>query len=77
MIDEKWLKRVMESIRKALNDVMEKVKAFQKSAAKGLKTYVAIQSGNPKLVKLALHHPKARVRKKNLHRIIKEYDKRK
>lgn len=35
-----------------------------------------IQTADPKLKRLALHHHKVKVRKKNLHRIEREYRKR-
>lgn len=57
-------------------DMVKGVTKMAQDIKKNFKISMAIQLADPKIRKLALHHPKARVRKKNLNRIIREYEER-
>ncbi|WP_269478229.1 hypothetical protein [Hominibacterium faecale] len=65
-------KRFMTTFR----DMIKGVTKMAQTIKKDFKISMAIQLADPKIRKLALHHPKWRVRKKNLNRIIREYEER-
>lgn len=65
-------KQFMTTFRNMVKGVTKMAQAIKEN----FKINMAIQLAEPKIRKLALHHPKWRVRKKNLSRIIREYEER-
>lgn len=70
---ERIAKRFVKCFMPGIQNILNCITKISKTIKKYFEINCALRQVDPKIRKLALHHPKARVRKKNVNRAIREY----